>query len=438
MKNTDDRDSPSAESRQPTATTALPHLRQLLDDYLRMYANRDDRLTAFFSKDFSGFTGGGDFLVKDLQEWVAITRLDFSQVKDALRLELKDVAIQPLSETIAVATSFFTIHLPIKDHILSRETARLVLIFRQESEGWKITHSSISIPYQGVRTGEVYPLQDLMKRNRFLEEQVAERTSELSAANENLNRTNEELANEIAEHERTGRQLHELLSSRTQELREATAAALRAGADEEDRIGKELHDNLCPDLIGLARQAETLADAPALPGQMRAQLRDLATKASAAARRARNLSHLLARPDFIHASFSELLHAQLNHLEKTLDLTCELTLDDALPALNSEQSDHLVRIIREAVVNAARHAGARRIWVDCVKFGSRATVSISNNGRLLPPPEILTTGLGLRQMQMRADQLEATLALRPGQAGGAVVELTFLLPTNELNFDPTL
>jgi len=438
MKNKDVCDSPFAESGQPVTTPAYPHLRKLLDDYLRMYAARDDRLTAFFSKDFSGFTGGGDFLVKDLQEWVAITRLDFSQVKDALRLELKDVTIQSLSETIAVATSFFTIHLPIKDHILSRETARLVLIFRQESEGWKITHSSISIPYKGTREGEVYPLQDLMERNRFLEEQVAERTSELSIANNHLNRTNEELANEIAEHERTGRQLHELLSSRTQELREATAAALRSGADEEDRIGKDLHDNLCPDLIGLARQAETLADAPTLPEQMRAQLRDLATKASAAVRRARNLSHLLARPDFTHASFSELLHAQLNHLEKTLDLTCELTLDDALPSLNSEQNDHLIRIIREAVVNAAHHAGARRIWVDCVRFGNRATVSISNDGRALPPPETLATGLGLRQMRMRADQLDATLALCAGQAGGAVVELTFPLPVNGQNSNPTL
>jgi hypothetical protein len=40
-------------------------IRQLFDDYLRMYSSRDDRLTTYFSEDFSGFTGGGDFLVKD-------------------------------------------------------------------------------------------------------------------------------------------------------------------------------------------------------------------------------------------------------------------------------------------------------------------------------------------------------------------------------------
>ncbi len=178
-------------------------IRQLFDDYLRMYSSRDDRLTTYFSEDFSGFTGGGDFLVKDREEWVAITRQDFAQVKDPIRIELKDLAIQSLADTIAVATGFFTIHLPIEDHILSRETARLVLIFRKESAGWKISHSSISIPYYLVREGEVYPLKELVDRNQFLEKLVAERTIQLSEANDNLQQTNEKLASEIAEHKQT-------------------------------------------------------------------------------------------------------------------------------------------------------------------------------------------------------------------------------------------
>jgi len=145
-----------------------------------MYSSMNDKLTEFFSEDFSGFTGGGNFLVKDRQEWVAITRQDFAQVTDPIRIELKDVAIQSLSETIAVATSFFVIHLPIKDHVLSRETARLVLIFRNEVSGWKITHSSISIPYHLVQDGEVYPLKQLTERNATLQKLVAERTLELT------------------------------------------------------------------------------------------------------------------------------------------------------------------------------------------------------------------------------------------------------------------
>ena len=168
-------------------------IRGLLDDYLQKYATRDDRLTGLFSENFSGFTGGGDFLVKDREAWVEITRQDFAQVRDHIRIEMKDVTLQSLSETVAVATSFFTIHLPIKDHVLSRETARLVLVFRREAAGWKISHSSISIPYHLVREGEVYPLKELTERTQNLERLVDERTIQLVEANTVLKR-------EFAEH----------------------------------------------------------------------------------------------------------------------------------------------------------------------------------------------------------------------------------------------
>ena len=58
-------------------------IRSLLDDYLAMYAGRDPRLIERFSDNFSGYTGGGDFLVKDLRAWQDITRQDFTQVPRA-------------------------------------------------------------------------------------------------------------------------------------------------------------------------------------------------------------------------------------------------------------------------------------------------------------------------------------------------------------------
>lgn len=204
-------------------------IRGLFDDYLRMYASRDDLLTTYFSEDFSGYTGGGDFLVKDKEQWVAITRQDFAQVKEAIRIELKDVALQSLADTIAVTTGFFRIHLPIKDHILSRETARLVLIWRKESGGWKIAHSGISIPYHLVREGEVYPLKELVERNRFLEEEVAERTGQLSQANENLRQTNEALAREIAERKQAETE-KEKLEVQNRLLQKAESLGRMAGA----------------------------------------------------------------------------------------------------------------------------------------------------------------------------------------------------------------
>jgi len=155
-------------------------IRALFDEYIELYASRDDRLTTFFSKDFSGYTGGGSVLVTDRDEWVKITRQDFSEVPGRIRIEMRDISLQDLGEHVVVVTAFFNIHLPIPEHILSREVARLVLIFRLEGEDWKIVHSGISIPYQLVQDGEVYPLKNLQERNRELEALVEERTRALN------------------------------------------------------------------------------------------------------------------------------------------------------------------------------------------------------------------------------------------------------------------
>lgn len=154
-------------------------IRSLFDQYIEMYASRDDRLTARFSDNFSGYTGGGDFLVKDRQAWAKITRQDFAQEPGRIRIEMLDIALQDISADVVVVTAFFHIHLPLPEHVLAKETARLVLIFRLEGVDWKIVHSGISIPYHLVQQGEVYPLKSLRERNDALEALVETRTQAL-------------------------------------------------------------------------------------------------------------------------------------------------------------------------------------------------------------------------------------------------------------------
>jgi diguanylate cyclase (GGDEF)-like protein len=174
---------PPPESPIPRRADRQQLIRSLFDEYIEMYAGRDDRLTTRFSTDFSGYTGGGDSLVRDRDEWIRITRQDFAQVPARIRIEMLDLELQDVSDDVVAITAFFHIHLPLPDHILSSETARLVLVFRREGEAWMIVHSGISIPYYLVREGEVYPLGGLHERNRELETLVEERTRALEEAN---------------------------------------------------------------------------------------------------------------------------------------------------------------------------------------------------------------------------------------------------------------
>lgn len=165
----------------PTTRHAL--IRSLFDEYIQMYASRDERLTSRFSENFSGFAGSSSCLVTDRRQWIEITRQDFSQVPGHLRIEMLDLSLQDLSDDVVSVTAFFHIHLPIPDHIFSREVARLTLIFRLEGNDWMITYSGISIPYHLAHEGEVYPLKSLSERNSSLEKEVADRTRELREAN---------------------------------------------------------------------------------------------------------------------------------------------------------------------------------------------------------------------------------------------------------------
>jgi diguanylate cyclase (GGDEF)-like protein/PAS domain S-box-containing protein len=155
-------------------------IRKLLDEYIEMYASRDERLTAHFSDNFSGYAGSSGVLVQDRQAWIDITRGDFAQVPGRIGIEMLDVCLQDLSPDVVVTTAFFHIHLPMAEDILSKEVARLVLIFRLEAQSWKIVHSGISVPYRHADEGEIYPLASLRERNNALEEQVRERTRQLS------------------------------------------------------------------------------------------------------------------------------------------------------------------------------------------------------------------------------------------------------------------
>lgn len=154
-------------------------LRQLFDQYIEMYAKRDPRLTAQFSQNFSGFTGSWGRLIKGHDEWIAITEQDYAQVPGQLRLEVLDLLLQDLSDTIAVASATLHIHLPQHGEMLAQQVTRLVLVFRLESNNWMISHCSYSVPYHSTQQDEVFPLKSLQQQNIELQALVNERTKQL-------------------------------------------------------------------------------------------------------------------------------------------------------------------------------------------------------------------------------------------------------------------
>jgi signal transduction histidine kinase len=208
-------------------------------------------------------------------------------------------------------------------------------------------------------------------------------------------------------------------------LQKALAESVRVQEEEQRRIGQELHDSVCQDLAGLSRATESFTnilqplDNPALL----ARSRDLARETGRILRRTRTLAHDLALTDLGFLNFEAALESFTAHAEQWLGVSVELNLDRSVTIGEKEAACHLLRIIREAVVNAARHGQARTVWVDVVRRGSDLSFTISNDGQPLPSPGSLREGLGLRQMHLRARLLGGTLTLTQQPDGPVQLQL---------------
>ncbi|MEZ5458175.1 MAG: ATP-binding protein [Steroidobacteraceae bacterium] len=94
---------------------------------------------------------------------------------------------------------------------------------------------------------------------------------------------------------------------------------------------------------------------------------------------------------------------------------------------DSTATHHLYRIAQEAVTNAARHSGASAVSIRLEADAERMTLTISDDGRGLPPPDDSARshdGMGLRIMEYRARMMHAQFALEAMPRGGTRVQVT--------------
>jgi len=97
---------------------------------------------------------------------------------------------------------------------------------------------------------------------------------------------------------------------------------------------------------------------------------------------------------------------------------------EALDALGPEAAAHVLRIVREAAANVARHSGASHASIRLVRADGHFLLEIEDNGRgILASPT--ATGLGLAHIAARARKLHGTAHIETASAGGTRVSVRF-------------
>lgn len=196
--------------------------------------------------------------------------------------------------------------------------------------------------------------------------------------------------------------------------------------EERATIARELHDSLAQALsflrIQLTLLKRTLAgDSP--------QTQDIINDFDRALADAyRQLRELLAtfRLNIQEADLNAALHQLLAPLKVLTHARIQLHCRLSSQALNAQQQVHTLQIVREAVINAIKHADAREIVIRCaVTPDGDNAISIVDDGcgiASLSEPE---GHYGLVIMSERAARLGGRLHIQRGEPNGTEVRLTF-------------
>jgi signal transduction histidine kinase len=186
---------------------------------------------------------------------------------------------------------------------------------------------------------------------------------------------------------------------------------------ERERIARDLHDGLVQDLACIAAQGQRLGLrlGPEHPLMV-------ATRHALAASRGA-IADLWASTAPTTEAALRLIADELEH-RFDVQVQVRIETDTALTAdndLEPPQREHLVRIAREAIINAALHGTARHVDVVLLRRGRDLLLRVCDDGRGITDAE--RSGFGLRTMRARAASLGGQLSAHPRADGGTELEL---------------
>jgi PAS domain S-box-containing protein len=165
------------------------------------------------------------------------------------------------------------------------------------------------------------------------------------------------------------------------ETKRLTNLLMDIGDNVRQTIGQDLHDDLCPHLIGIGGLASALkstieksnGEGAALAGKIVSLIEDATTKA-------RSLARGLCPVHLVSFGLHSALAGIAAGTSQAAGIRCTFTGDDSLVIDNNTLATHLYYIVQEAVNNAVKHASASAIAISLDKEDGYIHLRISDNG----------------------------------------------------------
>ena len=204
--------------------------------------------------------------------------------------------------------------------------------------------------------------------------------------------------------------------------RELEGQILRSIEREQQRIGRDLHDGLEPQLAAIVYAAKLLADDLRPHYQAETQKAEqICQLARDAVAHARDLARGIFPVQLDGVGFSTALEDLARITSSQTGMKVIFYARGDAQIASQENGMHLYRIAQEAVNNAAKHSGAGKITIalNADDTSLRLTVSDDGKGTLRMPDQ--SCGMGMHSMAYRANFIGAELKIDSAPGAGMIV-----------------
>jgi PAS domain S-box-containing protein len=209
------------------------------------------------------------------------------------------------------------------------------------------------------------------------------------------------------------------------ERKELQKRILEVAAEEQRRIGHDLHDDVGQELTGLglfAATARTALQRGALP-----QAQEMTDKLVEGVKRTLGKVRALSRGlNPVEVDSEGLMSALTELAARTSEaggVTCTFSCPQPLRFGDNAVATHLFRIAQEATSNAVKHGRAAHVDIALIEEGGVVSLSVRDDGTGIDLAG-RSEGLGLRIMRYRADLIHAKFIIESPAKGGTVVSCT--------------
>jgi signal transduction histidine kinase len=212
------------------------------------------------------------------------------------------------------------------------------------------------------------------------------------------------------------------LEAKMVENRELEKSILDISDREQVRIGQDLHDSLCQQLVSIAFSANMLQQGLEKDGV--AANRDvlrIADMIDDSINQARNLARGLypvrLETDGLELALRELAAT----MSRRFQVSCTVECPSPIPPCHPAVGIHFYRIAQEAIVNAAKHARAQNVLLSLSATAGQVKLAVEDDGEGMVHVPRNPDGMGLRIMEYRARMIGAGFMIAHRLPRGTVV-----------------